>query len=526
MRDTPSHASPAARRPATVDRRARARVGLVARATWVCWLAGCAVAQTGDPPDAAPTIAAGDAASDTTGQMDRENPPDAPRDQASAHDGAAIPLVSVRPPPYDKAFANPLKGFRPDLGTQHTYGTLVRHYIPWNAIENSAADGVEKIKAYCNAAWKDLPASNTKIIPRVFLEWPGRGTHWPADLTTGDYTSPAFRARLVALIKKLGEAWNPDPRVAFVQSGLIGQWGEQHRPSPPADLQALMGDAFVAAFPDKPVENRYPYHFTSHGFGIYWDAFGCDENDGMRQLGDRWHRVPYEGEIAYNYCRPAGQTPTEDVSAPQHLDTIHDLIRTFHTTALGWISAAPYNSATAAGIDQLQKAFGYHFVIEQARFSPRVEPGGAMDVELRVRNDGSAPFYFRWPIEVALLSPRDRAVVWKTTSDAIDIRAWLPGDDWNAATNAYVKTAVARTSSLRAQIPPTVAAGEYVLAIAVVDPAGGLPSLRFANANYFRGGHHPLGRVGVGVTPASIEVAGPFDELASDRLRYLNVAAP
>jgi hypothetical protein len=37
--------------------------------------------------------------------------------------------------------------------------------------------------------------------------------------------------------------------------------------------------------------------------------------------------------------------------------------------------------------------------------------------------------------------------------------------------------------------------GKYILALAVLDPAGMLPSLRFATKNYLNGGRHPLGIV-------------------------------
>jgi hypothetical protein len=44
--------------------------------------------------------------------------------------------------------------------------------------------------------------------------------------------------------------------------------------------------------------------------------------------------------------------------------------------------------------------------------------------------------------------------------------------------------------------------GQYVLALAILDRQGGMmPSARFAMVNYFRGGWHPLGFIGVGEAP-------------------------
>lgn len=427
------------------------------------------------------------------------------------------PHVVVRPPIYDKAFANPLMGFRPDVGGKHPYGTMFRQYIPWNTIENAESDGIDKIRAYCDAAWKDLPRRNGKVIPRVYLEWPGKPSSWPADLMTGDYSSDAFRSRLVRLIERLGQVWDNDPRIAFIQTGLIGRWGEQHTPKPPADLQKLMGDTFVRSFPHKRLENRYPDAFGAYRWGIYWDSFGCDQNAGMKRLSDRWKTAPYEGEIAYDYCKPAGQKPIEDVSVPANTTKILNLVRDFHTTGLGWIASARYDATTAVGIDTLQKAFGYRFIITEATYPLRVAAGAPLEVKVVVQNLGSAPFYYQWPVELSLLDAKTRQAVWKGRFQNVDLRTWLPGDRWDAATSAYLDQPVPFTATGVFTTPADLPRATYILAIAILDPAGMEPSLRFATNNYFRGGRHPLGLVGVGQTPATTKInPADFDDLQTD----------
>jgi len=39
--------------------------------------------------------------------------------------------------------------------------------------------------------------------------------------------------------------------------------------------------------------------------------------------------------------------------------------------------------------------------------------------------------------------------------------------------------------------------GTYILSLAILDPAGNFPSLRFATSNYLNGGRHPIGLVDV-----------------------------
>ncbi len=133
---------------------------------------------------------------------------------------------TVAPNEFQSGINNPLKGFRDYK--KDGYGLVVRRYIKWNDIELSADDTVERIIAHTTKITqingKRFEDLNVKLVPRVFLDWngtPGR-QHWPADLHTFDYDSPAFQERLGRLVAKLGEAWDNDPRIFAVQMGLIG----------------------------------------------------------------------------------------------------------------------------------------------------------------------------------------------------------------------------------------------------------------------------------------------------------------
>ena len=434
---------------------------------------------------------------------------------ASGGSAGAGAEVVVQPLPTDEAFANPLAGFRPDLGNSNHYATLFRQYIKWNEIENSESDGVDKIKAFTDAAWKNLPAQNAKVIPRVYLDWPGQGTYWPQDLTTNDYTSDAFKARLERMIARLGQVWDGDARVAFVQTGLVGEWGEQHDPAPDASLAQLMSDAYTAAFPHKLLENRYPGAFPAP-WGIYWDSYGCDQNAAILALGTRYQSAPFEGEVAYDYCKPAGTDPTSDVSTPANTQKFVDLIRTFHTTALGWIADAPYNASTSAGIDTLQKTFGYRLVISEARFPARVHAGDSMSVTLTIVNTGSAPLYYAFPLELSLLDAKTHAPVWQTVASGVDVRTWLPGEQWDAQQGKYGTPAKSFVVHINASPPSSLAPGAYVIAVALLDPSAMLPAARFAIVNYYPGGRHPLGYLGVDQDAASALDPKTFTKLADD----------
>jgi hypothetical protein len=66
-------------------------------------------------------------------------------------------------------------------------------------------------------------------------------------------------------------------------------------------------------------------------------------------------------------------------------------------------------------------------------------------------------------------------------------------------------------------LPNELRHGRYLLALAILDPAGEVPSCRFAIENYFTGGRHPLGRVGDGREVERAELdSSKFSDLALD----------
>ena len=126
------------------------------------------------------------------------------------------------------------------------------------------------------------------------------------------------------LVEKAGQAWDNDPRVAYVEMGIIGEFGEHHDPDittvwAPHDqpnhvenrtwlpgIEKVLGDAFTAAFKNKKVMVRYAYEFKDYEFGIYWDSWAIDEEkvrgyEEMKKLGDRWKTQPIGGEITWNW---------------------------------------------------------------------------------------------------------------------------------------------------------------------------------------------------------------------------------
>jgi len=450
----------------------------------------------------------------------------------------------VKPKPYDRALRNPMKGFT--SGSE--WETLRHTYIRWNELEDKESDGIGRIRSFCDRKWRGLAERNVKAIPRVYLHWTGDSRkYWPSDMKADDYTSPEFRKRLLRLIDRLGQCWDSDPRVAFVEMGIFGKWGEHHSPSPTAEMQRVVGEAFAKAFKNKLVSVRHPWQeFSGHGFGWYWDSWAHYQQmwahgHQVAKLNRKglWKKTYIGGEVAYNWGDwkiQAGKTATDSVSKAIHRDYVIHSIRWLHCTQLRWISKYDRSNPEAVkGAEEIQKAFGYRFVLNEVRFSA----SDSLNVAFTVTNEGSAPFYYPWPVEVSLLDMKTRKPVWRATFQGVDIRTWLPGDGWTEPTwKPYAKwpgkvgewktgkpgwRTEPRANTVTGRFKVEAPAGRYILALGVLDPAGNLPSLRFATANYINGGRHPIGVVALGKGKTGPLPPGfRFDDPHEDRrLRYI-----
>ena len=449
---------------------------------------------------------------------------------------------------------NPLKGFRPDSGDR-IFSPVVRHYIKWSDLETCDADSPARLTAYINKVAAALPRGNAKLVPRVYLDWNGTRDilgkplqYWPGDMNRFDYQSPVFIARLRRLIQRMGAAWNQDPRIGFVQMGMIGYWGEMHNPAPWGALRQLLTEEFARAFPDKPVLVRVAQEpFMRAGFGIYYDTFGYHGREPERyasppdgqvppwalthEYRHQWQRAPIEGEVEYNWQKKKpearasetfGQSPNETLKVDRYRRYMADMFRKYLVSYMGWIANFdPGDPEVVRGAGVLNEVMGYRLVVTSFAWTP--QPRGALRVRFSVRNDGSAPFYQRWPVAAALLDPRTHAVKWQGDLKA-DIRRWLPGDDWDPQSQQWKTPAERYEVDETIPLPANLSEGDYVVALAILDPQGGrLPSVRFAIKNYWQGGWHPLGHVGIGRAPEQKEVPGPFFEEPRDGTLHYEV---
>jgi len=434
-------------------------------------------------------------------------------------------MVTIYPEEYEHAFKNPLKGFRGSLEKEHEYSTLVKTYIRWNEVENNVNDGIDKITKFCDQKWTGCEDRNIKIIPRIFLSYPKQKSGWPADMTEGDFTSAQFKQRVVALIQKLGKAWDNDARVAYVEVGIIGEWGEMEFPDTSDDIKEAMAAQFAASFQNKLVMIRWPntYNDDIYNFGYYWDSWGHKDQNyygyHLNKTSPKWKTAVIGGEVAYNWGNSLiqpGKNPDESLTKPIHRNYIMDELRSLHGNHVGWLANYTQNNdSVRAGAERVQKLLGYRFVISEVNYPKRIDAGNKFSISFKVKNTGSTPLYYNWPVEISLLDPKTKLPVWKKTCNDLDIRTWQPGDKWDSKSQTYTIAAESQTITQTFSLSD-VPQGEYIIALSVLDPSVNRPSVRFAIKNYFNGGRHPIGKIGVNQDVNSFSIT-QFDDIQSDK---------
>jgi len=468
-------------------------------------------------------------------------------------------LNTVYPQEYTDALRNPFKGFltNPAEAENYPYPTVVRMRIKWNEIENSEADGVDKIIAYCNQSWEGFEDRNIRVIPHVWVDWSSiqGNEYWPQDIVdrlgypTWDeryWRSDLVKERIVKLIYKLGEAWDNDPRVAWVNTAILGYWGEQENPvgADEEGYAALMGEAFEKAFKNKKLAVRNQKYWDAEGYewGVQWGSFAHPGQtngswlDIQRTTAEgRYLNELVAGEVAYNwgydqFIPVYGSSPTLTLGTEQYTNYMIDVIKELHCTGLSWI--ASYKTDGTDGTDpevvkenasKIQKAFSYRFVIPEFSCSSRANQGDSIKINFKVQNTGSAPFYANWPTAFVLIDESTHEIIWQEALQGVDCRTWQPGKNYNYNTHQYEVAAPVYEISASLAVPSSIESGQYLAGITILEPFSGTPGVFFAVKNFLKESQtQALCRIGIGEDlSGSPDIdSSIFDDPLKDDMRY------
>lgn len=403
--------------------------------------------------------------------------------------------------------ANPLKGFIPFAGEHNTFPhSMEWAYFPLDAVVTGP--GTYDWTAF-DAQLDDIAARGHQTALRFYLDYPTRESGIPQYLLDGglethayddfgnagvsvspDYDDPALREAVDGFVAALGARYDGDPRVGYVQAGLVGFWGEWHTwpyngtegkpdwmPSPVVQEEVLT--AFVNAFDETELEVRNPdainasmpigYHDDSFALSTKTSALGWHFMDNMVAVGatEKWRDFSIGGEL-----RPELQPCLFSVVGCPVIEEggDNDFAGSVEQTHATWMMnhyafATGYPEPDRSVALAASQSLGYSFRVTEALVPTTTATGGSAEVGVTMANDGVAPFYEDWPVTLAVVDASGTVV----TTAATD---WLVGD---------VPSGEERTFTTTLDLSD-VPAGEHSLVAQVTNPlAGGMP-IRFANA--------------------------------------------
>jgi hypothetical protein len=507
----------------------------------------------------------------------RPTPPSSPDPSLTDHQ------LAYTPGPLD----NPDKGFATYYSAGSNQNTGYPHSLTWSyfglsEVMTDPNDCTKLNWSILDNMLAETAANGNTAAIRFYLEYPdGTGTH-PAVATPAcfsghvamrsyngqwntqspDYNSPFLINALQTFVAAYGARYDGDPRIGFINLGLIGLWGEWHTwpyngtgglpDYMPTDANAaLIIQAYANAFHKTKIEVRYPnsaggaannldigYHDDSFCYregsplagvslpqsmgGASYAQLQLDLNEGTE---NKWITDSMGGEVRPEIQSSAFGNWGGPASAS--VDDIKACVELEHTTwkiDQGSTSYSPTDPNVGAAV----RAMGYDFTVPHAYYQNSVS--GTTKIGVAISNDGVAPFYYPWTVQLGLKDSAGNVV--KTWSTPWDLRTVMPLQirafpDWNVGANPtylpygysqYFQTDVDTTG---------VNQGSYQLVMNVVNPLSAVSStaktLRFANATQNADGWLGLGPISVSTgvdttaptVPTGLTVTGTTSSSAS-----------
>jgi len=407
---------------------------------------------------------------------------------------------------------NPFKGFVPwiGIGTPVYQEKLQYATFAWRDIEPEK--GVYDW-SHLEENWGDVANTGKRVGFRVAAEIPGSGQNdtpqWLIDEGVAmrpysidghyglapDWDDPKFLAAHRDFILALGARYDSDDRIAWIDIGSYGFWGEWHvwlndsLAATQATKQAILEDYFEA-FPTKPKVIAFDDDFatkyvTDRGGGIRNDCLGTqDSNDWYLEslngidptLNDTvWKTAIITGE----FCG-AEQGAMEGTTI--RFDLNYEFVRQTHWSFIGPAGGAifPQDETHRENLDRLHKTLGYRFVLKRVDHASSIGRGEDLSVEVELENKGIAPFYFPWPLMLYFMDSNGNVA--HEVELGVDIRDWLPG---------------LHVEIVTVSVPENIEAQTYNIFLGIPDPDFALPGILFANSEGDEEGKYLVGRLEV-----------------------------
>jgi hypothetical protein len=358
---------------------------------------------------------------------------------------------------------NPLRGFMTSYLWSAPHNDfphqLEYFYVPMRDVWGAEGETLESgLEGHLAAAAE----RGHHAVVRVYVDYPGHASGLPDHLDgqvpcqvytefgggcSPDYDDPLLVDAMLGLIEAMGSRYDADPRLGFLQVGLIGFWGEWHTwPHeswfPTQETQAAVLTAFDEAFSTTQLQVRLPHaNALSLRMGFHDDSFAYSTIGDvdwffvpiLERTGadSRWQQVTIGGEL-----RPElqGWVFDDDYEVGEYQQDFDACVQATHVTYLLNYSAfsevgTGYVGSERDRAEAAALTLGYQFELVGATLSASglLDDTVSVQVSVELRQTGVAPFYY--PLALALDADGLAAPV----SGPSDLQALLPGESTTVA---------------------------------------------------------------------------------------------
>jgi len=302
-----------------------------------------------------------------------------------------------------------------------------------------------------------------------------------------DYADPLYLEKHGAFLKALGERYDGRSEVEFLDIGSYGIWGEWHTKNPaPVEVRKKIVDLYQKAFRKTPLvfmsdDAEVLNHAISLGTGFRRDGvaspwheenwIGSKKYAGVQGMADVWKHAPvvfeWFGDYDYIQSKQWSFDAAVNFMLNNHVSLINDNIGKVPPAAM-------------PQLEKLARLSGARFVLREISHEGTIRSGDKLDLRMKWSNVGVGALHRPFRLRLVLLDTAGNPVA--SADGKTDPRSWLPGD-------------FDLTESL--PLPASLKAGEYKLALSLIEPGALKPHFKLAIDAPEKDGCYEVGKVTV-----------------------------
>lgn len=277
-------------------------------------------------------------------------------------------------------------------------------------------------------------------------------------------SDPKFLEYFGKTVRALGERFDSDPTLAFVDISLPGAWGEGSHVDLFTEEQLtnfidIYTDVFKNTLLIGQVCTPWLVEYSNRKTSMGWRA-DCIGKPNLtyemippkvEKMGDIWKK----GHVSFEAYWWLGEWDRQGWD----IDKIIQTLLSWHVSTFN-AKSLPIPFKWKDKIDAWIAKMGYHFVIDEVETKTSVKRGEELAIRLAVDNVGVAPIYKRLPLCIRLKN----GAFAQTFETDVDICKWIEGK---------------YEENIKIVLPKDMQVGVYELQIGI--GGNGLPSVCFAS---------------------------------------------